>query len=35
VRAAARETAGGHNWERVAARFADTFAESASRARFA
>jgi phosphatidylinositol alpha-1,6-mannosyltransferase len=35
VRAAARDTAGGHNWERVAARFAETFAESAARAKFA
>lgn len=35
IRAAARETAGGHSWERVATRFLETFAESAARARFA
>jgi colanic acid/amylovoran biosynthesis glycosyltransferase len=34
VRAAARQTASGHNWRRVAERFAETFAESAARARF-
>jgi phosphatidylinositol alpha-1,6-mannosyltransferase len=34
IRAAARETAGGHSWDRVAARFMETFVASAGRAAF-